>query len=146
MYSSRMNLSNEDALFPFGSRISYVSMGETSSLVAAASRRTASTIVHPPRRAWKRHVAGLQLHSAADVEGLRHLREETVVRAQPEPLDGGHEAPLQPEPAARPPAPPGQGDPRVRLHALPQSGQSSESRLGEIDPRWGSLSLRESDR
>ena len=38
---------------------------------------------------------------AADVQGLRHLREEALVRQQPEPLDGGHEAALQPEPPAR---------------------------------------------
>ena len=42
------------------------------------------------------------LHSAADVQGLRSLREEALVRPQPEPLDGGHEAALRPEPPARP--------------------------------------------
>ena len=34
-------------------------------------------------------------------EDLRNLREEAVVRQQPEPLDGGHEAPLRPESPAR---------------------------------------------
>jgi hemoglobin len=63
------------------------------------------------------------------VEGLRRLRKETRLRSQPEPLDGGHEAPLQPEPPAgsRPPA--RQADPGLRLHPLPQGRQGAEGRL-----------------
>ena len=58
--------------------------------------------------------------AAADVEDLRNLRQEARVRQQPEPLDGGHEAPLQPEPPARARPDQRQGDARLRLHALPK--------------------------
>src|SRR5215510_714945 len=61
---------------------------------------------------------------------MRDLREETVLRPQPEPLDGGHEAALQPQPPARTRPARRQGDARVRLHALPQGQQGSEGRLG----------------
>src|SRR5436190_11920787 len=60
---------------------------------------------------------------------LRSLREEAVVRPQPEPLDGGDEAPVQPEPPARPRAARRQGEARVRLHPLPQGRQGAEGRL-----------------
>ena len=63
----------------------------------------------------------------ADVENLCDLREETELRPQPEPLDGGDEAPLQPESPARPRPPEGQGDARLRLHALPQGRQGHQS-------------------
>ena len=36
------------------------------------------------------------------VQDLRNLREEAFLRPEPEPLDGGDEAALQPEPPARP--------------------------------------------
>ena len=61
------------------------------------------------------------------VESLRDLREETELRPQPEPLDGRHEAPLQPEPPAGARDPQGQGDSRLRLHALPQGRQGHQS-------------------
>ena len=63
------------------------------------------------------------------VQGLRNLREEAVVRPQPEPFDGGHEAALQPEPPARPHAAERQGDACLRLHALPQGRQGHEGDL-----------------
>jgi 6,7-dimethyl-8-ribityllumazine synthase len=72
---------------------------------------------------------GLQLHSAADVQGLRDLREETVLRPQPEPFDGGDEAALQPEPPARARPARRQGDARERVHALPQGQQGPKGRL-----------------
>src|SRR5262249_15200044 len=69
------------------------------------------------------------LHWPADVQGLRRLREEAGLRPQPEPLDGGDEAPLRPEPPACPCDPPRQADARVRLHPLPQGRQGPEGRL-----------------
>ena len=66
---------------------------------------------------------------AADVQGLRNLRQEAGVRQQPEPLDGGDEAPLQPEPAAHPRLLGGSPHARVRLHALPQGRQGHQGGL-----------------
>ena len=43
---------------------------------------------------------GVRYTAAADVEGVRNLREEAGLRQQPEPLDGRHEAALRPEPPA----------------------------------------------
>jgi 6,7-dimethyl-8-ribityllumazine synthase len=51
------------------------------------------------------------------------------VRQQPEPLDGGHEAALQPN-LQRVRVCSTQGDARLRLHALPQGQQGPEGRLG----------------
>src|SRR5205085_4698771 len=59
----------------------------------------------------------------ADVQGLRRLRKEAGLRSQPEPLDGGHEAPLQPEPPAGSRPAPRQADPGLRLHPLPEEEQ-----------------------
>ena len=54
--------------------------------------------------------------AAAHGQDLRHLREEAVLREQPEPLDGGDEATLRPEPPARP-RPPRRPGARVRTSA-----------------------------
>ena len=78
-----------------------------------------------------------RLHCAADVQGLRSLREEARLRQQPEPLDGGHEAALQPEPPARPRPAEGQGDAGVRLHPLPQGRQGPEGRSEQQLPACG---------
>ena len=63
-------------------------------------------------------------------EGLLRVWEGPVVRAQPQPLDGGHEAALQPEPAEGPHLGRRRADPRVRLHALPEGRQGRQARLG----------------
>src|SRR4051794_21988844 len=62
-----------------------------------------------------------------DGQGLSQLREEAGVRPEPQPLDGRHEAALQPEP-------PEGADPRrcraapgVRLHPLPEGRQGHQS-------------------
>jgi hypothetical protein len=65
----------------------------------------------------------------ADVQGLRSLREEAGLRSQPEPLHGGDEAPVQPEPPACPRPPEREGDAGIRLHALPQGQQGSKGHL-----------------
>ncbi len=65
-------------------------------------------------------------------ESVRNLRKEAVLRSQPEPFDGGHEAALRPEPPARPRAPRRTGHTRVRLHPLSQGGQSRKGSLGPI--------------
>src|SRR4029079_5137424 len=79
-----------------------------------------------PRGGWVATGFG---YTRRRVQGLRNLREEAVVRSQPEPFDGCHEAALQPEPAARPDAAERQGDACLRLHALPQGRQGHESAL-----------------
>src|SRR5207244_1581548 len=58
---------------------------------------------------------------------MRNLRESPLVRQQPEPLDGGHEAALQPEPAARARLPRRDGEARLCLHPLPEGGESPKS-------------------
>src|SRR5205823_2669939 len=55
--------------------------------------------------------------------------EEARIRPQPEPLDGGDETALRPQPPARAGVPRRQGDPRLRLHALHQGRQGPEGRL-----------------
>src|SRR5439155_6445402 len=98
---------------------------------AATSKRT------PPHRQLPRSGSSIaaqskspRLHSAADVQGLRRLWEETGLRQQPEPFDGGHEAPLRAESATRPRRPARKADPRLRLHPLPQGRQGPEGDLG----------------
>jgi amino acid efflux transporter len=73
---------------------------------------------------------GLRYHAARHVEGLRDLREEAGLRSPPLALDGGDEAPLRPEPAARPDRARGRADARVCLHPLPEGRQGAEGRLG----------------
>ncbi len=70
---------------------------------------------------------------ARDVQGLRHLRQETRLRQPPEPLDGRYQAALRAEPPARPRPPRRQGAAGVRLHALPQGRQGSE---GALEVSW----------
>src|SRR4051794_32867819 len=81
----------------------------------------------PPRGSSS--TSGEPLHWPADVEGLRNLRQEAELWSQPEPFDGGDEAPFRPEPPARPPASARQGDARLCVHALPQGRQSHKSDL-----------------
>jgi hemoglobin len=57
------------------------------------------------------------------------LREETRLRSQPESFDGGHEAPLQPEPPAGSNPAARQADPGLCLHPLPEGRQGAESDL-----------------
>ena len=72
---------------------------------------------------------GPLLHSAADVQGLRILWQEAIFRQQPEPFDGGHAPPVQPESpeGARPDRRRCQA--RVHLHPVPQGRKSAKSGL-----------------
>ncbi len=72
----------------------------------------------------------LPLQSAADVQGLRNLWQETRVWEPPLAFDGGHQAPVRPEPAACSHAPERHREARVRLHPLPQGRQSHQGNLG----------------
>ena len=74
------------------------------------------------------YLAPLLLDSAADVQGLRHLRQEAVVREQPEPLHGGDPPTLQPEPPEGAHPPERRCQARLRLHPVPQGRQSPKSR------------------
>ena len=56
----------------------------------------------PPRLARGQRSAFSAAIMRRRVQGLRIVRQEAVVREQPEPLDGGDPASLQPEPPARP--------------------------------------------
>src|SRR6186997_2300489 len=78
------------------------------------------------------------------VQDLLTLREEARLRQQPEPLDGRHQAPLQPEPPAGPDDARGQGDARLRVHALPQGRQSHQGDLapGEASASPSALRLK----
>jgi SAM-dependent methyltransferase len=97
--------------------------------------RSRAPRARPPGRADPRRLAGARAPGdeavvatlPGHVQGLRRLREEAVLREQPEPLDGGDEAPLQPEPPARPRPARREADARLRLHALPQGRQGRES-------------------
>ena len=66
---------------------------------------------------------GFRYHPKPHVQDLLTLREEARLRQQPKPLDGRHEAAVQPEPPAGPDDARRQGDARLRLHALPQGRQ-----------------------
>src|SRR6187551_3270194 len=70
------------------------------------------------------------LYWPSDVEGLRSLRESSRVRTQQKPLDGGHEAAVQPEPPARPHSRERGSAPDLRLRPVSQGGQSPEGPLG----------------
>ena len=72
-----------------------------------------------------------QLYSSADVQGLRSLWEGPVVREQPKPLDGGDEAPLQPEPPARAHPRERGRPPELRLRAVPEGREGQEGGLAE---------------
>src|SRR5262249_49388748 len=63
------------------------------------------------------------------VQGLRSLWKEARFREQSEPLDGGHQAPVQPEPAACSRAPGREGHPCLCLRSLPQGQQGPKGRL-----------------
>ena len=88
-----------------------------------------------PRRAAGEPGRRIRYTARPHVQGLRHLREEARLRQQPQPLDGRHEAPLQPEPAARPRPPRRTRDARVRLHALPQGRQGPEGVSSHLRPQ-----------
>src|SRR5437588_4754623 len=75
------------------------------------------------------------------VQGLLGLRKEALVRAQPEPLDGGDEAAVRAEPPARPRPPRRQGPARLRLHPLPQGWQGAEGSLITAAPARGVTSV-----
>src|SRR5439155_5652827 len=62
------------------------------------------------------------------VQGMRDLWEEALVRPQPEPFDGGHEAALRPEPPACPPEARREGDARLRVYALLEERPRGKSR------------------
>src|SRR4029079_18611837 len=66
------------------------------------------------------------------VEGLRDLQQEARVREQPEPLDGRHQAALQPEPAAHPHPSERLAHPGIRLHPLPEERPRAESGLAAL--------------
>src|SRR5213076_1822546 len=63
------------------------------------------------------------------VQDLRRLREEAVLREQPEPLDGGDEATLRPEPPARSRAPRRPRTARICLHPVPEGREGRKSPL-----------------
>ncbi len=79
----------------------------------------------------------LRYHAARRVEGVRNLWEEAGVRPSSVALDGCDEAPLRPEPAARPHPPQGLADARLRLHPLPEGRQGAEGGLVAQDQRRG---------
>src|SRR3954452_18819428 len=62
-------------------------------------------------------------------EGLSLVRQGPGIREQPQPLDGGHEAPLRPEPAEGADHGRRRSSPGVRVHALPQGRQGHQSPL-----------------
>src|SRR3954453_21459936 len=65
----------------------------------------------------------------ANGEGLSLLRQGTRVRQQPQPLDGGHQAPLRPEPPEGADHGWRRSSPGVRVHTLPQGRQGHQSTL-----------------
>src|SRR6476469_11246054 len=71
----------------------------------------------------------LRYNPARNVEDLRNLWEEAVVRQPSLTLDGRLEAALGPEPPAGSDPPQGLPSARLRLHALPQGQQSRQSGL-----------------
>ena len=84
---------------------------------------------------------GVRYNPQPHVQDLLTLREEARLRKQPKPLDGRHQAPLQPEPAAGPDDARRQGDAGVRVHALPQGRQSHQGDLASGAGREASASL-----
>src|SRR3954471_7584150 len=62
-------------------------------------------------------------------QGLSFLREGSRVRPEPQPLDGGHQAPLQPEPSEGPDHGWLRAAPGLRLHPLPEGRQGHEGTL-----------------
>src|SRR3954463_15130390 len=68
-------------------------------------------------------------------QGVSQLREGSRLREQPQPLHGGDQAPLRPEPPEG--ADPRRQDaaPGVRLHALPQGRQGHQGRLARARSR-----------
>ena len=82
-------------------------------------------------------IASPQLHhpeqtpvqSALHVEGMRHLRKGSLVREQPEPLDGRDQASLRCERPKGPDRRKRGAQARLRLHALPQGWQGHEGGL-----------------
>src|SRR5436190_4319647 len=62
-------------------------------------------------------------------EGLSFVRQGPGLREQPQPLDGGDEAPLRPEPAEGADHGWRRASPGVRVHALPQSRQGHQGTL-----------------
>src|SRR3954470_12890974 len=65
----------------------------------------------------------------ANGEGLSLVRQGPVVRQQPQPLDGGHEAPLRPEPPEGADHGWRRSSPGVRVHTLPEGRQGHKSAL-----------------
>jgi CheY-like chemotaxis protein len=60
------------------------------------------------------------------------LREEARLREQPEPLDGRHEAPLRPQPAARSRPPEGGAHARLCLHPVSKGRESPKSAVVRV--------------
>jgi hypothetical protein len=92
---------------------------------------------------------GRPLHrytSRPHVQDLLRLREEALVRPSPEPLDGGDQAPLRPEPPARPHRRGRHAEACVRLHALPEErqghrgGRNPLAASARSNARWNSFS------
>src|SRR3954452_16041587 len=67
-------------------------------------------------------------------EGLSLVRQGPGLREQPQPLDGGHEAPLRPEPPEGADHGWRRATPGVRVHALPQGRQGHQSPVAIRDP------------
>src|SRR3954467_15598094 len=82
-----------------------------------------------PTRAADRGNAGAATMLTAHGEGLSFVRQGPLVREQPQPLDGGHQAPLRPEPPEGADHGWRRASPGVRVHALPQGRQGHQSTL-----------------
>ncbi len=109
---------------------------------AAASATRARTRPRPCWR-WPRCAASSPHHERCagsldcrgDGKGVSQLRQGAGVRQQPQPLDGRDQAPLRPEPAEGA-DPRRQGaQARLRMHALPQSGQGPEGHVARPNVR-----------
>src|SRR4051812_13528292 len=62
-------------------------------------------------------------------EGLSLVRQGPGIRQQPQPLDGGHQAPLRPEPAEGADHGRCRTSPGIRVHTLPEGRQGHKSAL-----------------
>src|SRR3954467_10780354 len=87
-----------------------------------------------PTRAADRGNAGAATMLTAHGEGLSFVRQGPLVREQPQPLDGGHEAPLRPEPPEGADHGRRRSSPGVRVHALPQGRQGHQGTLRAAGP------------
>ena len=86
-------------------------------------------------RHWTRPESVMSLYSPRDVKGLSHLCKGPVVREQPQPLDGRHQASLRSQSPAGPDRRRRYAAPRLRVHALPEGRQGHQGSLSAAVPR-----------